>query len=337
VARLSGSFVMLALTSSQILLAQTAQPTTEVPVRTVILFSSGVGYFEHAGTVRGNGSTELRFKTGQINDILKSLVLQDEDGGRVSTITYPSQDPLAKTLRSFQVDITSNPSLADLLNQLRGARVSLLSQAERLSGTILGVEVRRKSVENGDPVESPVLNVLTGATIRAIELQSVSSLTLDDVQLQDELTKALTALTSSSRTLVSRLFTIFEPATTPPRSPSWKRSRMCSSTALRARSKLAPGARWLRSKTKIQVWRALGAAGDAPAGGMEGLPISGRGARAIGTVPVSPTRYAIWSFCGTPFSRISKSAGARSATKRPVLSNTRTSTSITCTPARKTG
>ena len=188
---------MLALTSSQILLAQTAQPTTEVPVRTVVLFSSGVGYFEHAGTVRGNGSTELRFKTGQINDILKSLVLQDEDGGRVSTITYPSQDPLAKTLRSFQVDITSNPSLADLLNQLRGARVSLLSQAERLSGTILGVEVRRKSVENGDPVESPVLNVLTGATIRAIELQSVSSLTLDDVQLQDELTKALTALSQA--------------------------------------------------------------------------------------------------------------------------------------------
>src|SRR5215475_3492051 len=93
-----------------------------VPVTKVMLFSSGVGYFEHAGTVRGDVSTELRFKASQINDILKSLVLQDQDGGRIGVITYPSQDPIGKTLRSFQVDITKNPSLADLLNQLRGAR-----------------------------------------------------------------------------------------------------------------------------------------------------------------------------------------------------------------------
>ncbi len=96
-----------------------AAQDVQVPVKQVVLFSSGVGYFEHFGTVRGDGSTELRFKTQQINDILKSLVLQDLDDGKVTTITYPSQDPVSKTLRSFQVDITSNPSLAELLNQLR--------------------------------------------------------------------------------------------------------------------------------------------------------------------------------------------------------------------------
>ena len=166
-----------------------------VPVTKVMLFSSGVGYFEHAGSVRGNASTELRFKTSQINDILKSLVLQDQDGGRVGAITYPSLDPIDKTLKSFQVDITRNPSLADLLNQLRGARVTLAVQAEHLTGTILGVERRQKAPERGEePVEVPVLNLLTGASIRSIELPSIASLTLDDPQLQDELTKALTAL-----------------------------------------------------------------------------------------------------------------------------------------------
>jgi len=167
----------------------------DVPVTKVLLFSSGVGYFEHAGSVRGNSATELRFKTNQINDILKSIVLQDQDGGRVGAITYPSQDPLAKTLKSFQVDITRNPSLADLLNQLRGARVTFQAQAERLSGTILGVETRRKASERGEPpVDVPVLNLLTGATIRAVELQSIGGLSLDDPQLQDELSKALEAL-----------------------------------------------------------------------------------------------------------------------------------------------
>ena len=179
--------------------SQPATARTDVPVRSVVLFSSGVGYFEHAGTVRGDGSTELRFKTDQINDILKSLVLQDLDGGHVTAITYPSQDPLSKTLRSFQVDITANPSLADLLNQLRGARVTVQAQGDKVSGTILGVEARQKPVDKGEPVDVHVLNVLTGATIRAIDLTSVSSLSLDDPQLQDELTKALAALASRAR------------------------------------------------------------------------------------------------------------------------------------------
>ncbi len=169
--------LLLGLVSSRFAAAQTshaapATTTAQVPVTKVVLFSSGVGYFEHAGTVRGNSATELRFKTSQINDILKSLVLQDEDGGRVGAITYPSQDPLAKTLKSFQVDITQNPSLAQLLNQLRGARVTIQRQAETLSGTILGVETRVKSGEKSDSFEVPVLNLLTGATIRAVELHS---------------------------------------------------------------------------------------------------------------------------------------------------------------------
>ena len=131
--------LLLGLVSSRFAAAQTsvaAPATAQVPVTKVVLFSSGVGYFEHSGSVTGNSSTQLRFKTSQINDILKSLVLQDQDGGRVGAITYPSQDPLAKTLKSFQVDITQNPSLAQLLNQLRGARVPVQRQTEKLSGII---------------------------------------------------------------------------------------------------------------------------------------------------------------------------------------------------------
>ena len=91
--------------------------------------------------------SQLRFKTGQINDILKSLVLQDLNGGRVGVVTYPSQDPLAKTLGSFQVDISDNPSLGDLLNKLRGARLAIsfagVNGPENFSATVLGVEKRQ--------------------------------------------------------------------------------------------------------------------------------------------------------------------------------------------------
>jgi hypothetical protein len=166
-----------------------------LPVKNVVLFSSGVGYFEHFGPVQGDGTTELRFKTAQINDILKSLVLQDLDGGKVSTVQYPSQDPVEKTLASFQVDISGNPSLADLINQLRGAKVVLEVAAEKYEGTILGAE-QRPIIQKPDtePVPTWFVNLLNGASIKQIELNRVTNLQIQDAKLQDELAKALDAL-----------------------------------------------------------------------------------------------------------------------------------------------
>jgi hypothetical protein len=166
----------------------------DIPVQKIVLFSSGVGYFEHRGSIAGNSSTELRFKTSQINDILKSLVLQDLDGGKVGTVVYPSQDPLAKTLRSFQVDLSNNPSLAELLTQMRGSQVKVTIQAEHLQGTILGLEKKRKLLSDKEIVEVWVLNLVAGGTVRSVPLDEVQRVELEDSQLQEELHKALLAL-----------------------------------------------------------------------------------------------------------------------------------------------
>ena len=125
-------------------------------------------------------------------------MLQDLDGGTVGAVTYPSQDPLAKTLKSFQVDITNNPPLADLLNQLRGAQLTVSQGAEKISGTVLGVETKQRILgDSKTPVPVAVLNLLAGATIRAISLDDVQNIQLDDPKLQDELNRALVALAQS--------------------------------------------------------------------------------------------------------------------------------------------
>ena len=168
-------------------------------MREVVLFSSGVGYFEHDGTVHGDAAAELRFKTAQINDVLKSLVLQDLDGGQVRAVTYPSQDPIAKTLRSFAVDLTANPPLADLLNQLRGARVTVTVNGEKTAGTDPG---RGAAAGHGQGREGRRPDGLAAgaepgqrrADRRSEPMDRVSAVKLDDPALQDELTKALTAL-----------------------------------------------------------------------------------------------------------------------------------------------
>ncbi len=74
-----------------------------LPLAEVVLYSSGVGYFQRDGVVQGNAQVDLRFKVDNINDLLKSLVVLDFDGGRVSTVTYGSRDPLTKTLKSFGI------------------------------------------------------------------------------------------------------------------------------------------------------------------------------------------------------------------------------------------
>ncbi|MBI5017038.1 MAG: hypothetical protein HZB55_16325 [Deltaproteobacteria bacterium] len=176
-----------------------APPTsTDLPVRSVALFSSGVGYFEHAGAVVGDGAAELQFRSGQINDVLKSLVLQDLGGGTVRAVVYPSQDPIARILKSFQLDLTGNPPLADVLNQLRGARVTVSESSETLSGTVVGVEVRQRPAgDKGELAPMAFLNLLTGPSLRSLALDQVRELRIDDPKLRDELGRALDALSQA--------------------------------------------------------------------------------------------------------------------------------------------
>ena len=87
--------------------AQAEEKLVTVPISSLVLFTSGVGYFQHDGTVEGNARMELTFSSDQINDLLKSLVLRDLDGGAVSSVTYSSRDPITRTLKSFSIDLTS--------------------------------------------------------------------------------------------------------------------------------------------------------------------------------------------------------------------------------------
>ncbi len=176
--------------------AAATAPPADVPVKEVTLFSSGVGYFQHEGTVSGDGEARLSFKTAQINDILKSLILQDIDGGHVGVVTYPSQDPLDKTLASFQVNLSDNPGLGELLNKLRGARVTVRYGNDNIAGTVLGVESRQvpgaKSSET--PLQKSFVNLVTDKGLMSLSLDDVSTVKLDDPALQEELNRALAAV-----------------------------------------------------------------------------------------------------------------------------------------------
>ena len=53
-----------------------------LPVRRVVLYKTGVGYFEHLGNVRNRQDVAIRFTSAQLNDVLKSLTTIDMGEGR---------------------------------------------------------------------------------------------------------------------------------------------------------------------------------------------------------------------------------------------------------------
>jgi predicted RNA-binding Zn-ribbon protein involved in translation (DUF1610 family) len=101
-------------------------------------------------------------------------------------------------LRSFQVDLSNNPSLATLLTQIRGSQVKVTIPAEHLQGVVLGLEKKQTMVNAKEQsVEAWVLNLIAGGIVRSIPLDEVQGVELEDTQLQEELHKALLALTQA--------------------------------------------------------------------------------------------------------------------------------------------
>ena len=49
----------------------------ELPVKEVVLYKNGVGYFERSGPLRPGESARLDFKAEEMNDVLKSLTVRD--------------------------------------------------------------------------------------------------------------------------------------------------------------------------------------------------------------------------------------------------------------------
>src|SRR5262245_29552815 len=92
------------------------KPAVTLPVSRVVLFNSGVGYFTRGGEVEGDARVDLVFPEDDVNDLLKSMVLEDFNGGRVAAVSYDSREPIARTLSSFAIDLNGNPTFAAIVN-----------------------------------------------------------------------------------------------------------------------------------------------------------------------------------------------------------------------------
>src|SRR5581483_11678278 len=91
----------------------------DLPVREVILFKHGVGYFARSGELKPGETARLDFKAEDMNDVLKSLTITDSKGGKISGVRYDASETLEKRLENFPFAVAGETSLAAFLDQMK--------------------------------------------------------------------------------------------------------------------------------------------------------------------------------------------------------------------------
>ena len=201
--------------------ANPADPAARLPITRVILYKNGVGYFEHAGHVRGSQDVNVDFTTAQLNDVLKSLTVLDLGKGRITGVSYNSAAPLEKRLGSLRLPVGENPTTAQFLDALRGARVEIHSGSLSASGRLLSIEEREvltgHDAPKGDGTDegkpggriglTQVSLVSDGGEVRLFDLTPATSVRVTEKDVNEEVGKYL-GLVASTRDQDVRRMTI---------------------------------------------------------------------------------------------------------------------------------
>jgi hypothetical protein len=173
-------------------LRDNAGGTDALPLTKITIFSSGLAYYEHSGTLNGPTVLVLPFKAEAVNDALKSLVVNDPASSN-PLVSYQSEQTLWQTLRSLKIDLSDNPNTARILDRLRGAEVEITASSP-VSGRIVGVETEiishTRNSMLGEVFDNKI-SLFTDQGLQRFNLSEITSLSFKDPQIAEDLKRAL--------------------------------------------------------------------------------------------------------------------------------------------------
>jgi hypothetical protein len=167
----------------------------DLPVREVILFKHGVGYFARTGELKPGETARIDFKAEDMNDVLKSLTVTDGKGGKVSGIRYDASETLEKRLENFPFAVGGETSLAAFLDQMKGARLELKMGGGDAAGTIVSARLVKASEKSGE--RETVMLLMDSGDIRSFDLGAATAVRLTDPKLQALLKDYLAVITEA--------------------------------------------------------------------------------------------------------------------------------------------
>jgi hypothetical protein len=177
----------------------------KLPVRRVILYKTGVGYFEHQGQVRGDQTMQIDFTSSQLNDVLQSLTILDLGGGRISGVNYNSEAPLSQRLGMLHLPLEERTDLSKFYGALRGARLEVRTGSAVLTGRLLSVE-RKTRVSGGTTLEVDLATIVTDAgEVRSFEITPAVSVRLEEREVSQEVNRYVDLIASMRQESLRRM------------------------------------------------------------------------------------------------------------------------------------
>src|SRR5215831_14915357 len=170
-----------------------------LPIRKVVLYKHGLGYFERGGKVTGEAVASLRFSSSQMNDVLKSLTALDLGGGRVSSIGYDSQAPVSRLLSEFGFDLPPDGALVAMVQRFRGAVVEVELAGGKQTGSLAGFEMRAVPAGNSS-IQVPRVSLLVEeGRVLSFDTSEIQALRFLDADLRQDVHRYLDILRDSYR------------------------------------------------------------------------------------------------------------------------------------------
>jgi hypothetical protein len=173
----------------------------DLALKRVMLSSGGVGYFEYEAAVDGAATLGIDVPLNEIDDVLKSLVVFDSEGG-VGGVELPGRDGGAAAFGDIPLDPAALDSPLAYLNGLQGIEVEVAGP-RAMTGRIMHADTVVTAVPGRDgapPAQVPRTQVtlLTADGLRQFVLEDAESVQVTDAKLRDGIGKALEELRRAS-------------------------------------------------------------------------------------------------------------------------------------------
>lgn len=179
-------FALILMLTAVVSFAKAAEDNalnSKLPIRKVVLYKHGVGYFERAGIVQGSGQVKLYFRRDQMNDLLKSMTVRELGSDRIGTIVYDSTRTIDQLLGEYSFKLSRSGGLPSLLEQIQGSQIELELPGESATGTIVSVEKRISKTADTATTEFLLTILDQNSQIRSFNTDEIITLRFLDERL----------------------------------------------------------------------------------------------------------------------------------------------------------
>lgn len=183
------------------LLAAGVLAAAPLPFQRIVVYKNGVAFYERAGVIKPGEPAALEFRAAEMDDVLKSLVL-DAPGG-VARLRYEFRDSRNPAAPPDPLRPTQQQPLAVLLDHYRGARVEMDYRGSPAAGVIVS---GRAALPPNQGLKQELTLLLDSGAFAVFDLDAASGLRFSDPRLQKQFADALARM---ARDLVPDRRTVF--------------------------------------------------------------------------------------------------------------------------------